>query len=387
VLYLRAIRDGKGVAAALKLPAKAAEGMTLAPAWEQADADADAGAPMVAADGLVYTLTRRALTARDAGTGAEVYRQALAPRFAALMSREGSLALAGGNLYATVNCETWVVKPGKTFAEVWHYANPWGAIESAFAGERQFVRGRDALYCIGGATPTAPNEPAFTLLASKTAPDGAALAPFTSDRAPARWLVAGPFAGRDLKKDYLAGLGGRAAAVPKDGDAATLGGETSTFRAMPDNAWWKDGGRFTNNMDAIIVTGGEKSIPCAAGQALNATVLLSTVVENDVPRYVRFRFLTPDGISWNYKQRLDGRAWLAGQPMDEDTVYKLEKGRYPLLLQMTTGDVEGWGRVWMCPRLVDATPELERKLADYRKLRDGWDAYQASLKKTFVFGE
>jgi hypothetical protein len=28
--------------------------------------------------------------------------------------------------------------------------------------------------------------------------------------------------------------------------------------------------------------------------------------------------------------------------MDEDTVYKLEKGRYPLLLQMTAGDMEGF---------------------------------------------
>jgi outer membrane protein assembly factor BamB len=386
VLYLRGVRDGKGIVQALKLPAKAEEGMKLELQWE-APAAAGRLDAMVAANGQLYTLDAvGVLTALDVATGTQVYAEPALVRIGVRRDIKAlGLVAAGGLLYATINDETIVVKPGKAFEQVWKYEVRNGAAEAAFAGGVQFLRGGDRLYAIGGETPAAPVEPEMTPLAPAVVGADAAtpIAPFASDLCPPKWVVAGPFAGRDLEKDYLAGLGGRAVAVPKVGDVAKLGGEQSPFRALPDGAWWT-GGRFTNDMKAVIVANGEPTGGASSPKALNATQVFGTVIENDAPRYVRFRFLTPDGISWNYKQRLDGQMWLAGKPVNEKTVYWLEKGRYPLLIQATVGDVEGWGKIWMCPRLVDCTPEIDRKLAAYRKLKAGWDNYQAALKTTFV---
>jgi hypothetical protein len=269
-----------------------------------------------------------------------------------------------------------VLKADRGLAELWRYRVQGGACESAFAGDRPFLRGGDRLYRIGGATPATPEEPEIVPLKAAAIPAGAPVQAFVNDVTPNAWVVAGPFAGRDLGKDYLAGLGGRAAAIPKAGDTAKLAGEEAAFRALGAADFYTEP-RFTNGMKSV-------ELMAALGKKAGSSGVFATVIDNDVPRYVQFRLLTPDGIGWNYKQRLEARAWIAGQPLDEKAVYKMEQGRYPLLLQASIGQVEGWGRIWMAPRLVDVTRTTEAKLTDYARCKAGWAAYQASLGERFV---
>ncbi|MEI7834108.1 MAG: PQQ-binding-like beta-propeller repeat protein, partial [bacterium] len=383
ILYLRGNRDGKAVTLALKLPALAEEGMKLEQRWANtADVTVNAGDAMVVADGALYILTTgKNLCAVDLATGKELYSKMLEAANADEKQPVIGLVSAGGKLYATIGDETWIVKPDTKYNELWRYNVKNGAAEAAFAGDQQYLRGGDKLYCVGGSTPVTPAMPDITDVAPVTIPDGVATSPLVDNSCPQSWLVAGPFKAVDLNVDYLADLGGRAAAVPKVGNQAKNGADTSTFRAMPEGAWWTDGGRFTNDMKSILVVNGENPNKSAFTNSVNSTVILSTVIAVDAPRYVRFRLLTPDGISWNYKQRLNALSWMAGKQLDGTTVYKLEKGKYPLLIQAVTGkEIETWGKIWMCPRLVDCTPEIERKMAEYQKQQADWDNYQNSLK-------
>jgi outer membrane protein assembly factor BamB len=361
-----------GHTSAYTLPARASEAMALPRLWTRKEYMVGEGG-LVAMGGAVYMTGWFGLKAVDARDGTELYTERIGgwPNVPT-----PGLTMAGGLLYATTGDLTAVVKPDRTYEEVWRYTVKGGAAEPAFAGDRQFLRGGDRLYGIGGETPSAPVRPETVDLKAVTVPAGAPMQVFASDKTPDRWVVAGPFTGRDLTKDYLAGLGGRTAAAPKAGDIAELAGEKGTFRALADADFWTDP-RFTNGMKSVDVT-------AALAHKSETSALFATMVENDAPRYARVKLLTPDGISWNYKQRLDTLTWFAGQPVDEKAVYKLERGAYPLLIQATIGTTEGWGRIWMAPRLVDVTPETERKLNDYVRRSAGWPAYQAGLAQPFV---
>jgi hypothetical protein len=130
-------------------------------------------------------------------------------------------------------------------------------------------------------------------------------------------------------------------------------------------------------MNSIDVTAALKRTP-------ECTTYFCSVVDNDKPRYVRFRLLTPDGKSWNYKARLDSRAWLSGREIDEKGICRLDTGLHTLMIQLSVGTVESWGKIWIAPRFTDVSEEYEKKMATYQKVSAGWPEYQESLKQLLV---
>jgi hypothetical protein len=344
------------------------------------------------AGGLRYTLSGdRELAVVDAASGQGVYRQAICSvtrgEAADLRGQSGRpvLLLVGDLLYACdvgADRRTVIVKPGRAFEKVWEYAvagggPPWDA--PAFAHDHQYVRGGKRLHCIGGTTPEAPVAPAGRSIApARTSLPAEAPANLLAFGAtPARWVAIGPFAGRDLDRDDLAALGGRAGAVLKPGDSAASAGGAIVARALGEAHFWKHF-KFTGDLTSIDVT-------ATMDRKANANGYFFTVVEADAPRCVRFALQTP-ADQWNMPANLQMRAWLGGTPIEPGELLVLEKGRYPLMVQAALGTFSGDGKVWMAPRFEDETEAYLRKKRACEETSAWWPEYEADSKKLFVLG-
>jgi len=87
----------------------------------------------------------------------------------------------------------------------------------------------------------------------------------------------------------------------------------------------------------------------------SSTATLFCVVRNDRPRHVTFDVaMRPTGRR-RPSAELDARAWLGGVPIDGATAVKLERGLYPLTVQVAIGWTRPWGKVLALPRLVEVT--------------------------------
>lgn len=369
-------RSVGGRLTAHRLPAASGGDVGPTPLWSRSVSDAGQDALLVCVGDVVYRLAGGIIAAHDGATGQDLGSGRVVAGNAPAAGPAG-LVVAGGMLYATVGGQTAVFPADRALADPWRYLVPDGAPESAYAGDRQWLRGGNRLHCVGGLTPTEPVAPEVKDVKALRAQAGAPLQAFTNDTTPDAWVAAGPFAGRNLETDYLASLGGRTNAAPKAGDTASLKTEEARFRALADADFWTDP-RFTNGRKSVDLTGVLQRKAGVCG-------ILSTVIDNEAPRYVRVQMLTPDGLAWNYRQRLEWLAWLAGQPVDVRTTYRLQEGHYPLLIQAGIGEVEQWGRIWMAPRLVDVTAEVEKRQAEYARRAAGWPAYQAALQQPFAF--
>jgi outer membrane protein assembly factor BamB len=389
VLYCGAKTAGRPAAAAVyRLPASAGDALKVQPAWErQLDFAAD-GAALADGD-LFYVLDAvHVLHVLDAATGATVYRQSLIPESEkpGALRAGGDLMKAGGMLYAVnlgARGRTVVFEPGRVFRKVWEYgvkdpapANP------AFEMERQYVCRGNVLHAIAGKTPCEP-----VALEVRQLPPAAAPAQMTdlpvsalqADVTPTNWVAIGPFSPRSVEKDFLAELGGRSNSLLRTGTEVVRGGKTHQARPLTTNDWYC-GGHFTAGMNAIDVSAVVK-------REWNRTAYLFTAVDVDAERALEFRLLTPGGVLWNTKERLEARAWLAGRPVRDGAVFEVSKGRYPLLLQVGVGTCDEWGKIWMAPRFADVTERVAEQRRRHAAAAARWPRYVEELKGLFVLGE
>lgn len=372
-------------AAAYRLPDKAGDALNLERLWaRRLDVVVD-GTPLVD-EGFVYFLdTEHTLHVLDASNGKPVYEELLVPEHEKQKAAGpgGDLMRAGGKLYA-VNLgsrnRTVIIEPGRNFRKVWEYAvmDPCPGTP-AFEMERQYICTGSAMYCIGGRTPVEPTSPEVMTVAPDTSLDGAAdipLATFADNEAPKEWIVLGPFKPRTLATDFLAGIGGATNAVLKMGQDIKYRTKTYSTRDLGAHEWFKPSEKkFTEGVEAIDVSK-------IVGREWDTTEYFFTVLEFDSPRCVQFRLLTPGGNTWHPKSRLEALAWLAGTPIEDGTMVRVAKGRYPLMLQVAVGTCESRGVIWMAPRFADVTG----RVVEYERAVARWPAYRASLKELFVLG-
>jgi hypothetical protein len=79
--------------------------------------------------------------------------------------------------------------------------------------------------------------------------------------------------------------------------------------------------------------------------------------------------------------------WLAGRPLEEGRLVALEKGCYPLLLQVSVGECGGDGKIWMAPRFADETAAYRKAKHVYEETMAWWPEYEAERERLFVLGE
>ena len=381
-------KTGRPHAAAVRLPPSFAARARPTLVWENAKPCAAPfeGSPLVFG-GRIYALTRSGeLVVLDCGSGKGVYtRPLLGADERKDTSRCGDLAYAGGHLYIPnlgALRRTCIVAPGPEFRKVWQYAVADGVGGPAFAGRRQVVRGGAKLFCIGGTTPVQPPRPpaAVKIPPSGDVRDraGVPAGPIVHGVIPARWIVAGPFAGRDLDTDHLADVGGRQKAVPAAGDSVRYGETAVSFRPVEDKHTWSHQ-KFTGGVKSIDVR-------AALNGRFDSTAYFFTVIEIDEPRYLRLKFLSPFD-RWNPPERLQVQAWLAGKGLAVDKLIAVDKGRYPLMVQVSMGRCEHSGRIWMAPRFLDVTSNYLRQKRTYDEASAWWPEYQAGLDSLFVLGK
>ncbi len=173
---------------------------------------------------------------------------------------------------------------------------------------------------------------------------GQSLAPLVPDLCPAIWVAAGPVSWPTGLP--LPNLASNPAFVP--GDAAPVGDTNTMARALSDADRFTDSS-YTAGMSAIDLT----SIHT---RATGTVSLLCTVLTNDTPRTVQFRLHTPGGRTWNPPSRIQVRAWLGTQELNERDSYRLEPGVYPMQVVTALVRCDSWGRLWIAPRLIDAPP-------------------------------
>jgi len=139
---------------------------------------------------------------------------------------------------------------------------------------------------------------------------------------PHDWLVLGP--GGRADGDPLAAAGGQAGIRPRVG---TEVGDLGAFAPLDRDhlrigynvvVYWSDRPPKTYSLDVGLLTGKEPS-----------TTWLYTVVTNDRTRTLQAKFKKIGGA----KMRL----WLAGAPVGEDEVVRLEPGFYPVMLRVDLG--------------------------------------------------
>jgi outer membrane protein assembly factor BamB len=382
-----AAADEPSVAAAYRLPRRFGDALQPDRLWERRLGFTCDG-PALADRGLLYLVdTAQTLHVLDAATGAAVYEQALTPDSGkrAAARAGGDLILAGGALYAAnlgSSRRTVIFEPGRAFRKVWEYAVHEATANPAFEMQNQYLCAGNTLYAVGGRTPTEPTAPKVPSVAPAPALDSAAdlpLGAFRSDATPANWVVVGPFKPRSLDTDFLAGLGGVSNATLKAGQEVAHRGQAYTARTLGTNEWFTVQ-RFTAGIHSIDVTK-------AAGREPDRTICFFTVVEFDSERALEYRFLSPNAGLWNPKSRVDARAWIAGRPIEEGAVFRVGKGRYPLMLQVGVGECEGWGTVWIAPRFADVTERETQRQRNYERTAAEWPRYLADRDRLFVLGE
>ena len=394
-------RTGKTGVVVYDLPGEEAQCRAPVRLWRREIPGADALSSPLVYRGFLYVLSPggvlNVFSARD---GSPVYSTTLAEENApippASQARFPALWSAGGMIYAcnlpagNALSRTVILGPGPEPRQLWEYWVDTPVSSIAFAGDRQWVRAGGTVYCIGGATPKKPEMQALVRVIAPApgaaAAEGAPVSPFQDNAMPEKWLCAGPFKPRTLDTDFLAPVGGRTNVLPVAGFAVEHEGTNIVFSPVQEKDRWKHP-QFTDNMVALTVAAfGSEAGVSVLGSAWQSTAYLYTVISNDSPRQVNFMMLTPAGWGWNFPSRVSGRAWLAGKPIDEKSCLVLDRGVYPLMLQISMGELEKPGRIWMAPRLIDVSETYAEDRARYeREMAEQWPpAYVAAISMPFI---
>jgi hypothetical protein len=234
---------------------------------------------------------------------------------------------------------------------------------------------------IGGLPPTQPSaETSLPLTVAIPegfrAADGVPTVPFENNTLPGAWLVAGPFKPKSMDTDFLAPIGGHAAARPFPGLTVKCGATEVPFRLMDPAHTWRDA-KFTAGMSSLKIG------PALGGQ-WDSSVYYYTVISNDALRVVEARILSPGGVQWNGPERLRAAIWIGATKVSEEKLYRIPKGHVPVLVQASVGALTGGGNIWMAPRLADRTPEVSRQISAYEEQSAAWAAFQAEKDTPFV---
>lgn len=321
-------------------------------------------------NGLLFVPAKQpALLALDAATGKTVGELSLAdPLVEAPFLVNGHLWLPGRT--------TRVVMPTAGMEMVWEFSGSVKAL--AFSGDGVTVLSGNRLHHLAGGTVTEPVRPvsiSVDPVANAVLPSGFPVSPFVDNTMPIHWLWAAPIPGRNLTNDFLAPLGGIAKALPAPGTAFTAGGKNYHFQSLTTNHLWQDK-RFTANLPAIDLT-------AIHNRQFHTTGLYMTAIKNDKDRWVKVALLTP-GRS-HFRSQLDFAVFLSGKRVEENVPIRLPAGRHVLFIQAAIGDCATWGKIWMCPRLIDVTDTTEKALANDRATQEAWRTYQETeANKPFV---
>ncbi|MBM4019147.1 MAG: hypothetical protein FJ288_12610 [Planctomycetes bacterium] len=226
----------------------------------------------------------------------------------------------------------------------WHVCSNWSAplyTGVGFAGL--------ALWREKGPQPPKPPPPATGAevqpAADYTPGKGVPVAKFQDGEMPAEWIYVGGFKPAE-GEDPLAAIGGAAKARPEVGASVSCGGRSETFRPLSrekDKGYWS-----TPNMmrgkDMIDITN-------AIGRVYFSTSFFYTVIENDKPRWVEVS--TGNAAA---------EVYLAGVRLVEGDCARIDKGLYPVMVAVSIGSTDPWGRILMQPRLIEQTAEQAKVL-------------------------
>jgi hypothetical protein len=230
-----------------------------------------------------------------------------------------------------------------------------------------------------GPEPAPPRDPGQepTLLAAPEGyrpTKGVPVVPYRSGQRLTDWLVAGPLPDpRSANRDFLAHLGGSADAAPRirPGVEVRDDGASATFEPLErdERFFWGERVEFTGvyrrNYDR-------------KEDGYFHTAYFLTVVDNDRERIVQW--VTGQSGS------LELRAWISGREVFDKEFIQLAPGRHPVLIRAHVTETSPWGKIWMEPRLVDATrdqavADLARRqvlyklaLAEWKEDHAGWQA-------------
>ncbi len=237
-----------------------------------------------------------------------------------------------------------------------------------------------ALMTDAGPEPAPPRDPGHepTLLEAPQADGPAGGVPVVAYQSGARlvdWLVAGPLPDpRSANRDFLAHLGGSADAAPRirPGVEVRDDGASAAFEPLErsERFFWGERVEFTGvyrrNYDR-------------KEDGYFHTAYFLTVVDNDRERIVQW--VTGQSGS------LALRAWISGREVFDKEFIQLGPGRHPVLLRAHITETSPWGKIWMEPRLVDATrpqalADLARRQVLYKLALAEWKEDHAAWQAT-----
>lgn len=239
----------------------------------------------------------------------------------------------------------------------WHVASNWSAPLYAGAGF--------AGLALWGKQGPPPPEPTTTNTGAEIPPAadykpgrGVAVFSFQSDAMPPDWIFAGGFKTDTFEGDPLADLGGVERARPAVGDTVRFGGKRFRFAPVSeekDQGFWRH-----ENYD-----GGEKLIDItnAVGRDYFSTNYFYAVVRNDRSRWMRFE----PGM------HRTAVVYLNGTRLAQGDVAHMEKGLYPMLVEVYIDQINPWGRQLMRPRLVEISAEEAQQLIQRRRAEQARD--------------
>jgi outer membrane protein assembly factor BamB len=352
----------------------------LVPLWKQALPEAVVtGGPLLARSRL-YLVDRGELVTLDTDEGKPLSRIALGQAATGPVR----LRLAGERLYVETGgngTPATVMEIGAEPKVVWRYQATGAAQPSAFAADSQVLRAGATLWCMRGPVPTPP-DPTAKITTRDKIPDIAPLPalaaadvgrlpvnPFTSDKRPDIWHLAGPFLPGSGYEDSMpfpipedSKIGDLPTQVPELGRSCSLLGSNAALRALTEADLWK---ARPESLDLTAITGRRTSV-----------TLAYAVIENDQDRFVVF---DPKNAGVGLK------AWLSGQPVADKALVHLKKGRHLVsLVLVMRRPTQDWAVLSLSPRLMDADAQTKSALDAYAAQCAFWEQYSRNRDKTFV---
>jgi len=343
----------------------------------------------VVCDDRLYALTDKGETlALAAADGRMVTSARLSVQPKPGVSR---LLLGGLHLFA-VNLgddgRTIVLKPGAKLGKAWEYSVPGASLPPFFLGDSAFVASGRTLFCMGGEPPAAPG--AYTpptsieAAAGYTPGDGVPVVPFEDGQMPMKWLFSSPAKPRTIETDFLASAGTREKVRAEPGTKAKYKDQEIVFRTLDaERSIWSHP-KFSAGLDALNV---RRAVAPDQEPVKHdgSTVYLYTVVENDKPRFVEVRMMTPGAEQWNKQEQIETRLWLNGVPVADHQVVELAAGKCPIMIQVSVGTCKSnGGMIWVAPRFIDRTVKYAAERDAHNTRAKVWAAYESARNSLFV---
>ena len=168
---------------------------------------------------------------------------------------------------------------------------------------------------------------------------GVPVVPFASDAMPDTWLINGPFPRGETAAIVRDKAGGWERLRPEPGQTLDVegvalpwrlyhpGGHQTPWPQMDARSSVGCLGIGSDGLDGAFRAVTERLQRRAPGRPPEMNVLLYTVIENDLERWVE---ATPNWRSPSFCTRM----WINGKPVDDGDLFRLQKGRYTLLAEV-----------------------------------------------------